>query len=450
MLEKGLPSKLWSLAKHIFRELSEYRDSGKAVKTGRLYIKRKVERFDYEEGNVSCQWSDDYIVKEEWALEDRFDFTQRVKEELPDYAELVSGISRRYKVNESQAGHWLGRFVRILIGRDFDGMTDEMLVDSVTTFIGDLDKSPIHWDLQIWIEGVWLEEDEYEIYEGLRIRRPTASDVEVERPFDMPDPFRPHPLGQVSSAVLELTLRSRGQKETQDEQEILLVCLRLFRLGSVFSIRTVMHPKSFLAHRGTMFSSARFHSTYKYPITEQDIPELRDLIERIRSLSPKETLLATSGELTPVAIAYQRYNDALLRPQVIEARIASAIICLEALYLKAKERMELSRRLGERASVVLGLFDFRALEVYNVIKRAYEIRSTFIHGSQVKSDERRNASELAEKIMEYARMSLLVFLQLGSVVDKEKFINKIDNALLDENAHSKLTDLVIENCIVYR
>ena len=441
---------MWLLSKDIIEKVNEYRDTGEILKTKRLYIKPKVERFDYKEGNIGYQMSHNYIEKEEWHWKDQFDFIERVIKRFPNYSEIVSEISKKYKVNEPQADFWLSRFTQNLTHKVLESITEEILVDHITTFIGDLEKSPIEWNLKIWIDGVWLENGEYEIYDGLKIRQPKPSDLETEKPFDMLPVIEPYGFKEISSAVLELTYIAREQKEIYDEVEIILNSLRLFRLGSVFSIKSEMHPKSFLTFGGTSTPNLRFAPTYKYPISERDIPELKELIEKIRTLLPKETLPIASGEINSILIALQRYNEALLKSESIESRITSAITCFEALYLKAEERMELSHRLSQRAAAVLRLFDFIPLEVYSALSRAYDIRSIYIHGSQIKSEEHKSTTELAEKVLEYARVSLLLFLQLKPTVDKENFISKIDNALLDENAYSKVKKLVNENCKIYK
>ena len=94
-------------------------------------------------------------------------------------------------------------------------------------------------------------------------------------------------------------------------------------------------------------------------------------------------------------------------------------------------------------------FKLKPIEVYNVLSQAYDIRSTFIHGSQIKSEDRNNAVKIAKKILEYARLSLLIFFQLKPLADKEKLISRIDNSLLDEQANSKLKKLIDENCTIY-
>jgi len=449
MSKKGLSSKLWVLSKSINEKTSEYKKSKKIVKIKKLYVKPKVEKFKYKDGGISYTKSFNNVVKEEWHWKDQFDFIDRVIKQLPIYRETVLEISKKYEVNESQADFCLSRFVQILIQKALEGITDELLVEDVTTLIADLEKSPTEWKHKIWINGVWLEDEEYEIYEGLKIRRPKPSDLEIEIPFDMlPFQTAAPSFRGTSPAILEVTHRARNPNEAQKEIEKILNCLRLFRVGSVFFTKHEMYPKSFSTFGGITSSGQRFASTYKYSIGKEDIPKLKGFIGKIGNLLPKETLQARPEKIEPIVVALQRYNDALLKPEIIESRITSIITCFEALYLKAGERMELSHRLSQRASAVLRVFKFMPLEVYNVLIQAYEIRSTFIHGSQIESEIRKNAHKIAEKTLEYARMSLLIFFQLKHLVDKEKLIGRIDNSILEEQAYSKLKKLLNENCTI--
>lgn len=449
MIEKGISSKLWLLSKGILEKANEWRSRGEVIKTKRLYIKSKVTNFEYREGLTSFATSFQYIEKEEWHWKDQFDFIKMAVKQHSEYKEIVLEISRKYKINEAQADFWLSRFVQRLTERILEGLGDEILVDYVTTFIGDLEKIPVEWKLKIWVQGIWLESGGYKICNGLNIRRPMPSDLEIERPFDLVYMFPPISFDKIPSAILEFTCRTKEQPEIYDEIETILNCLRLFRLGSVFSVRTEMDPKSILRFGGIMTYAPPYACTWKYHFTERDIPKLKDLIERVKTSLPKRNLQTKPEEIDPVVISIQRYNDALLKPESMESRITSGITCLEALYLKGKERTELSHRLSQRVSALLRLFNFKPLQVYNTLKQAYDIRSSFIHGSQVEPEGHESIAKLARKILEYARVSLLVFLQIKNFIDKTELISEIDNSLLHEEARSKLEKFIMGNCIVY-
>jgi F0F1-type ATP synthase alpha subunit len=123
-------------------------------------------------------------------------------------------------------------------------------------------------------------------------------------------------------------------------------------------------------------------------------------------------------------------------------------MCLEALYLKENERQELDHRLGQRVAKLFNQFNHEPLEVYNKIKRSYEIRSSFVHGSPISKDQQNEASKLAQDILEYARVSIIIQLQLKVVMDKDKFLNLLDNSLLNKQANEKLQSLIEKNCQV--
>ncbi|MCX5998738.1 MAG: HEPN domain-containing protein, partial [Chloroflexi bacterium] len=148
----------------------------------------------------------------------------------------------------------------------------------------------------------------------------------------------------------------------------------------------------------------------------------------------------------PVAISLQRYNDSLSTRGGLESTITSAITCLEALYLRGGERAELSRRLGQRASALLRVSGLQPIEVCASLTQAYSIRSTFIHGAHSTQDKLQTVARLAEKTLDYARLSILAFLQLMASMDKEKLIGETDKALLDDNARSELEALVRKTC----
>lgn len=251
----------------------------------------------------------------------------------------------------------------------------------------------------------------------------------------------------MSNAILELTIRVEEQKEIYDEIDAVLNCLRLYDIGSVFIVRTEMIPKSILAKGTTSNPLHQFSQTYRYGIKENDIPKLKSLMEKLKPILRKKS---SEEHLDPIAVSLQRYNDALLKTESVESRITSAITCLEALYLRAEERMELSHRLSQRSSALLKILGYKPLEIYNTLSRAYDIRSTFIHGSQIKQEEQKSAAKLAEKTIEYARLSLLVFLQLKHLLDKEKIISKIDKSLLDDKSRAKLEETIKENCKIQK
>ncbi len=136
-----------------------------------------------------------------------------------------------------------------------------------------------------------------------------------------------------------------------------------------------------------------------------------------------------------------RYQDALLKPEAVENKIAYGIMGLEALYLKAKEREELSHRLAQRIAKIFEVLGEQPVKIYNLIKKGYDIRSSFVHGSILHGNLQEMKS-LLDSTLELLRKSILVFLQVRKEKEKDEFLSLIDNSLLDDQALGRLKALV--------
>src|SRR5438093_12520315 len=75
----------------------------------------------------------------------------------------------------------------------------------------------------------------------------------------------------------------------------------------------------------------------KYSISVDDDKLVSEFVTRIKPLIPPEFIFG-SEKLDYLATSLQRYQDALVKPEPAENRIAFAIMSSEALYLKEGER----------------------------------------------------------------------------------------------------------------
>jgi len=387
-------------------------------------------------------------TKEIWNSKDKLDFINNSTKSFSEYSRLVSCISSNYAIKVEQADLNLKKFLDIFINLSTDNeVTDSQLVKCITTFIGDLEGHPIKRDFKVFIRGLWTDR-EHEISRGLIIRPFKPIDFEIDIPLYRLDSEKHD---RWSSLILELNYKSKRVQQAEDEIEFILTCFRLFRLGSVEGSCLEVKPQSFLEHQYMRSSDREDYPNYRYHLLEEDIPKLIDLITRLNASPQKEVIINSKKNMSPQAIALERFCDSLLYPGKLESRITSAINSLEAIYLKKDERAELSHRLGQRASILLSFFGYNStIKTYNDIHRAYMIRSNYIHGS-VNDNESRDQSinDLTKRIIDYARISILIFLQLMPTIEKDTLINKIDNSLLDNKARDKLRDLITTNCIIY-
>lgn len=339
-------------------------------------------------------------------------------------------------------------------------------------------------EIKIWIQGVEIEDIDFayadpsdwnlrhQLSDELELRTPTQHDLEMEIPLDALPNIPVNDYAEFSPTILELNCKLANH-ELPAEIESLINCLRLFKVGSVFPTKIQLYQNSILEPDRTYPYNwyYRYIPDYIYFIGGQNIQELGEFIKNIRPLLPKG-LFESSNTIDPLAISIQRYNDALLKgnEKIIEGRVASAVMSFEALYLTGSEKQEFSHRLSQRASTLLQFFCFKSLEVYENIILAYDVRSSFVHGSQSLTKKNikklKKISKISENeeftpdkrsyaiqdllgiILEYVRVSILAFLQISNStsIDKDTFVKKIDYALLDKDCYSKLEEDIKRHC----
>ncbi len=431
---------LQELASETAKMIENWKNENKLQKVQKIYIKREIKEIEYDKNGSIRHYVESFTpsAKQEWDWKCISGLISKAKE-LRVYRKICKKIVDEYNIPEQQAEVWLSRFVHEHIRNYLEGHTHE-LVNLIVTFINDLEDNPREWTINAWVEGIWLTEiDEIKIDNGMVIRKPRLSDLEDKIPLDLPifSKLRTFP-SEIPSAIIDIHKRAKIKPCIYDELEKLIIILQLYRLGSVSVIKTIWRPKSLIIYGGVCNSSHRGGTpTYTYPLTKRDLDSLPEFVNRISPLLPTdENGRPLSSD--PYGIAILRYRDALLKPEAIENKIAYGIMGLEALYLKAEEREELSHRLAQRVAKILGVFGEQPIRTYALIKKGYELRSAFVHGSSLQPGDRQKLKNLLDNILEYLRKSILIFLQLKKDKEKDDFISMVDNSLLDEKAFDKL------------
>lgn len=445
-MEEELSNVLWKLSSDIINIIKRYEESGKIHRLRKLWVRDKITNFEYKEGNISWQALPEYFEREEWDWKEFQIIEQEVKR-LPSFAKAFRMISNIYNVNDAQSEFLLSRFVTTIASKALDKrVEEESKPDFVITFINDLENNPIMWKVSVELEGVWIKEAEVKIRQGLKIRRPQPEDFIRERPLEFA--LFPHvgpPFFRYPSAIMEVEQRAKSQHDVWNELEKLIICLRMYKLGSVIEGKAIWMPKSILRLGGVTWPGGMPPVIYRYAIATEDTQKIQIFLNKIAPLLPVSGSRIQTTDY--ISIALQRYNDALFKPDPTE-RLAYGIMGLEALFLKPLEREELAHKLAQRVAKCLSVLSYQPLEVYGIIRQSYDIRSEFIHGSLVEEDKRRDASRLADKIINYLRLFILIFLELKEKIEKVSFLNTIDNSLLHQNAQVKLESIIKEHCTV--
>ncbi len=415
-----------------------WKREGKIRKEQKVYIKHKVNNFEYKESGVSFSGSFSTIRKDEWNSSDIFKLLDFL-EDTPPFKNCIKAVAEIYNVNEAKAEFRLSTFVKRALINFLEGDLDsKAIISLITTFINDLEGNPIKWKIETWIEGIFMETESIEIEKGIIIRRPKAEDFEYEYEYEYPliEPML-HRSIEYPSAILEIRKRIKFQPFVYPELEKLLLSLQLYKLGTIRVIQTKWKPKSILQFGGISRPILHWATTYKYVLTENDKKSLPRFVGDIKDKLPVEEETGRPLPSHPIGIAILRYQDAISKPEPIENKVAYAIMGLEALYLKAEEKQELSRRLAQRVAKVMGILEDSSIDVYKTVKKGYGIRSKFVHGSISRNETRK---DLLDKIVEYLRKSILILLMIPK--GKDEFIQLIDDAMLDDSTKEKLEQLI--------
>jgi uncharacterized protein YeeX (DUF496 family) len=443
---KMLPGTLHKLAEKIDEKIEESKEKGELLLEFKPYIKTKISNFKCEKGITGFNTSYEDIVQEEWAWEQKRNLVENKIKQTEEYKETTKIISRDYDIPIDQADHQLSGFVYKIVGSSIKGIGNHDITDHIMIFISELEHNPILWRSVVWLDGIYLETDLIEINDSIKIKKPEPKDLEYKFSRGIFPPLTELTSTHgFPSAIMCLKYRVEGAPEMQNSIDKIINILRLYKVGSISRIKTKFSSPTTLQFIGTVSRSYITSTNFKYGLKKEDEEQLRIFFKVINSKIPDEVVQKGTGEVDFITIAFDRYNDSILKQDVPESRLLSAIMSLEALYLKDDEMSELSERLAQRTALTLSFFDYDPLKVFNIIKRSYNIRSRFVHGSKIGKDDQKDVMILVEKVIEYTRRSLIIYLQINESIDKNKFLNLLSKSLLDKDAKEKLQKMLEGN-----
>jgi hypothetical protein len=312
----------------------------------------------------------------------------------------------------------------------------------VERFLKDLAGGPVTYTAQVFLQGIVLRSQEIEVETGVCIRKPRKEDFEIPILSELAERPPRYP-----SAILEMRTvgaRDRSPQLIQEQVERCVVLFRLFNVGSVKWMRYELSSDSIASQwlHGLLTSGDRNPARETYVIRTEDEPSLKQFWQTMGPSLPRE-IYGFQKRVSHITLAYDRYSDALLLNGILERRMASAVMGLEALFLM--ENQELSNRLSLRVSKLVSLIsNQKPLEVRSMLKDAYEIRSTFAHGGHLSDDKKRRIEKkydstkaLLTGLINHLRVSIIAAIMSG--MKKDALVNLVDNALLDAQEQERLT-----------
>lgn len=439
--------KLLRLAHKSLKTLDAKIKTGKVKPTKYIVMREKITELQISEKESRATSTNVPSEKDDWSST-VYDVVEKDVKKMPMFNEIVRSIVKDYKdrfppgVNKcTQASLWLGNFISTVLYKKLENrLTEELLVDLITTFMSELDSAPIEHHLIAFIDGVYSKVGTIELNSEVRLRNPKPSDLEYEyyiSPFFIPS-YRPA-TGELPSAVIEIKMRAKSDFAIQEERERVLNVLRLFRLGSVYTQWSSLSSKSVMWIRGisTSWGFQRYAPLYKYVVDESNAADFKKFFDIFEPLVPFK---ATERQLEGLSVALNWYNNALLEPVEIERKLMMTVMGLESLYSLPSDRGEIEFRLSSRVAKFLGLLGKDPIGIRGNIQKSYKIRSKVAHGFVVSAEKRAEIGGLLREVLEYLRKSLVIFPQVG--LSKNGLVSLIDNSMVSDSVSEELKEKI--------
>jgi hypothetical protein len=132
------------------------------------------------------------------------------------------------------------------------------------------------------------------------------------------------------------------------------------------------------------------------------------------------------------------YNRRASLENKAENELIHLFIALEALYSTENEKQEIMYRFANRIATLLGENKDHRIMLMKRAKKLYHLRSQIVHGSWNFKE-----GENIEDVFNWVKESILRFLILSKKYPTEKhenIIDRIDNAMLDNDLRNKLRE----------
>lgn len=301
--------------------------------------------------------------------------------------------------------------------------------------------------LELALKGLILQPALVELDTYMRLRKPTWKDFATEIPKRLHREREPFLIEDPTAFLYARTVLAEGDDKAlfafEDEIRKGVTVLRLFRVGAVEKMWGIRDVNSVTHFEPYWYTETTSLGTDKYLIANEDIDSLKKFWSNMKNVNLP--FHEPDKEPNELSIAFERYHDSL--PEgVLEKRIFSAIIGLEALYLNPSEQQEMSYRLRMRVGKLLGLIGYNPDEIRRNLTDGYDIRSTYVHGGILKQKGRKkleekygDLNEFSKRIVDYLRASIVVLLRRPK---KTSLIEKIDASFLDSKKENEVKKLL--------
>ncbi len=367
---------------------------------------------------------------------------------------------RKYKTDFSILTNYSGslaenteltkHLIRCLLDEDVDAE------HSVDVFLSEIHDTPISIDVDLFIWGLQVDERGYDPIFGV-IRRPLGSDftkyyrVWGESDLEFPQCYRPISWDHWPyHSVIEWRI-CNVTKEPRHVEEVLEQAIGLLdELSLSIGVTTILAGYS--ARTDLTFEphvplwKSREHKLGTLFDWEGHIPRPRQLelkhilVHNVLTRTTFPRLQEKCQLVSRVKTALKMYRESSRKSKDVEGILFSTV-GLESLY--TSDEQELRYKMAVRVSGIMEITRNDRKEAYEKVLEAYKIRSKFVHG-EIGDLDSNQWSEIRRALVEYLRISILVFLRLPISKNKEitKFHSMLDSMHVDDDAKKRIIEWV--------
>jgi hypothetical protein len=314
----------------------------------------------------------------------------------------------------------------------------------VSGFIEWITEGRVRTEVFAEIDGIAILCDPIEI-QGLDtpiLLRPTSqADMEQEFLIGM----RGEDYSQPPSAMLEIRM-SGLENEVQNRVRQSVAILRLFGIGSVSYGCIRIRGQYFAGLQANLIRQMRPFPKFRYSVNQESGQSLILFWNHLLNCLPSHLFDVRSKTKDYLATAYERYSEALTASMGFERTVADSVMALESLFLT--DSSELLFRLKMSVAKVLGLLGHDPLKVAGLVKLAYRIRSTFVHGGFLNPKEQKKIERVYETeqeflrlLLDYARICIIVFSTIHAM-PRNEILDLIEHSMISCTATQQLQRLL--------
>ncbi len=407
--------------------MMEHRRSGKmhvVESTYTVYNMTRISRDDHSLPTVrtvknyisgACKWVPEPHRQTEWESLDRSMFMLDLETSLPEKQLLLEDLQRLLGVTADEGMKSVKRICAAILSSSGRVPSLRRVSVVVQQLLPILVGESISWTVRAEIDGAWPESLSTRLSENTRMNQLWS--VQYRSDIDALNFMMGIPWEDIPDARVTIVGRAADTDEIDSRLRVLVRVLTLFGPHRVRLVRCARSQPGTAALMPTNTASDRLGgSGHGYCIRKNQAARCRRFVEEILPLlSNRPADLARGSMIQAGAVAMDLYDDPRQQHEDPVAEVAHRVMCLENLLLDTSEKYKVTRKLETRTAAILSLL--RCADPQDVtadLEVAYCIRSNFFHGHTTPDDRRSATPDLRDRIGDYCRLVISLFLQSGT------------------------------------